>query len=172
MAFQTLNGHQLYRIGDCLISINAENPSKNFGGKWELLCPGRTLVCVDTSQSEFNTVKKTGGSKYLQSHTHNGSTGSSGGHAHTATTDSSGSHIHKLKGYEKFTSAGSTGYRPGGGGPNLAGDIIQSAGEHTHSITVESNGVHNHSVTINSAGSGNSQNLQPFMSVYIWVRVG
>ena len=42
-----------------------------YGGTWELLCPGKTLVCIDTSDSDFNTVKKTGGSKYLQSHNHN-----------------------------------------------------------------------------------------------------
>ena len=30
-----------------------------------------TLVGVDTSQTEFNTVKKTGGSKHLQAHSNN-----------------------------------------------------------------------------------------------------
>lgn len=79
--------HELYRVGDCIISVNSENPSKNFGGTWELLCPGRTLVCVDTSQSEFNTLKKTGGEKThtlttaeMPSHTHSGSSGSGGAH--------------------------------------------------------------------------------------------
>lgn len=46
------------------------NPSEWFGGVWEAFATGRTLVGIDTSQSEFNTSLKTGGSKYLQSHMH------------------------------------------------------------------------------------------------------
>ena len=41
-----------------------------YGGTWELLCPGKTLVCIDTSDIDFNKVKKTGGSKYIQEHYH------------------------------------------------------------------------------------------------------
>lgn len=59
-----------YRIGDLFLTTIATNPSNFLGGKWELFGPGRCLVCVDTSQTEFNSVKKTGGSKYLQEHYH------------------------------------------------------------------------------------------------------
>lgn len=59
-----------YRIGDLFLTTIATNPSNYLGGKWELFGPGRCLVCVDTSQTEFNSVKKTGGSKYLQKHKH------------------------------------------------------------------------------------------------------
>lgn len=52
-----------YRIGDLFLTTIATNPSSYLGGKWELFGPGRCLVCVDTSQTEFNSVKKTGGSK-------------------------------------------------------------------------------------------------------------
>ena len=52
-----------YRIGDLFLTTIATNPSSYLGGKWELFGPGRCLVCVDTSQIEFNSVKKTGGSK-------------------------------------------------------------------------------------------------------------
>lgn len=52
-----------YRVGDLFLTTIATNPSNFLGGKWELFGPGRCLVCVDTSDSDFNTVKKTGGSK-------------------------------------------------------------------------------------------------------------
>ena len=52
-----------YRIGDLFLTTIAENPSSYLGGTWELFGPGRTVVCVDTSDTDFNTVKKTGGKK-------------------------------------------------------------------------------------------------------------
>lgn len=62
--------HPYYPVGSIYLSVNDTNPSKWFGGTWEQIAKGRTLVGVDTSQTEFNTVKKTGGSKYLQAHSH------------------------------------------------------------------------------------------------------
>lgn len=55
--------NQWYDVGDIFITLNATNPASRFGGTWELLCPGRTIVCVSTTDDEFSTVKKTGGSK-------------------------------------------------------------------------------------------------------------
>ena len=53
------------------MSINNTNPSTLFGGTWEQIAQGRTLVGVDINDNDFNTVKKTGGSKFLQNHNHN-----------------------------------------------------------------------------------------------------
>lgn len=52
-----------YPIGSIYISVNNTNPSSLFGGTWVEFAKGKTLVGVDTSQTEFNTVEKTGGSK-------------------------------------------------------------------------------------------------------------
>lgn len=65
---KTKNGVQLmttvpYPIGAIYLSIDSTNPTKLFGGTWQQIAQGRTLVGVDTSQTEFNTVKKTGGEK-------------------------------------------------------------------------------------------------------------
>lgn len=46
----------------CITSVN-ENPSKYFAGTWEFTGVGKTLVGVDPSDTDFATVKKTGGSK-------------------------------------------------------------------------------------------------------------
>lgn len=55
-----------YRVGDLFLTTIATNPSSYLGGKWELFGPGRCLVCVDTSQTEFNSVKKIGGLEELE----------------------------------------------------------------------------------------------------------
>lgn len=61
----------IYPVGAIYLSINPENPSDIFGGTWELLAPGRTLVCVDTEQEEFDQAGKMGGRKTNKySHTH------------------------------------------------------------------------------------------------------
>lgn len=170
--FKTLGGKELYRIGDCIISVNAENPSKNFGGTWQLLCPGRTLVCVDTSQSEFNTLKKTGGSKthilttaQMPSHTH-----TQNAHSHGASSGSGGSHTHVFR-VRHFVKNGTGGTVSTMGFASDNNDTsatsVLSAGAHTHSITVNK-------VTASNQNTGGGQahnNLQPFMAVYIWVRI-
>lgn len=53
----------LYNVGDIFISTVNDNPSIRFGGTWELLAPGKTLVCIDTDDTDFNEPGKTGGEK-------------------------------------------------------------------------------------------------------------
>lgn len=52
-----------YEVGDLFLTTKNENPSVRFGGSWELFGKGKTLVCVDENDSDFNEVKKTGGEK-------------------------------------------------------------------------------------------------------------
>ena len=61
----------IHPVGSIYMSVNDTNPGDVFGGTWEQWGSGRVPVGVDTSQTEFNTVGKTGGSKYLQEHSHN-----------------------------------------------------------------------------------------------------
>lgn len=58
-----INGKPIYDVGDIFLSTRDENPSSKFGGKWELFGKGKTLVCVDPDDSDFNEVNKTGGTK-------------------------------------------------------------------------------------------------------------
>lgn len=69
-----------YPVGSIYLSVNNINPSKWFGGTWEQIAKGRTLVGVDTNDTDFNTVKKTGGEK-----------------THTLSTDEMPSHNHNVK---------------------------------------------------------------------------
>ena len=59
----------IYPVGSIYISTSSTNPSSYFGGTWEAVAQGRTLVGVNASDSDFNTVMKTGGSK-TNSHNH------------------------------------------------------------------------------------------------------
>lgn len=60
----------IYPIESIFLSTSPQNPSETIGGEWELFGAGRTIVGVDTSQTEFNTPEKTGGEK---THTLSGS---------------------------------------------------------------------------------------------------
>lgn len=53
----------IFPVGSLFFSTTPTNPSAWMGGTWEAWGTGRVPVGVDTSQTEFNTVEKTGGSK-------------------------------------------------------------------------------------------------------------
>ena len=108
---------------------------------------GRVPVGIDTSDSDFKTVEKTGGSKYLHSHTHTGST--SGG----------------ITNFLRVVGAVGTNI-------NLNHISGYSAGDYKDiSNTSDFPGAnHYHNFTTNPSGNGNSQNLQPFIVCYMWKR--
>ncbi|BED92986.1 MAG: hypothetical protein RsTaC01_0924 [Candidatus Paraimprobicoccus trichonymphae] len=58
----------IYPIGAIYLSVVNTNPSNYFGGTWVLWGSGRVPICVNTSDSDFNTVEKTGG---VKTHRHN-----------------------------------------------------------------------------------------------------
>lgn len=54
----------IYPVGSIYLSINSTNPGVTFKvGTWVAFGTGRSLVGIDTQQSEFDTVEKTGGAK-------------------------------------------------------------------------------------------------------------
>lgn len=128
-----------YRIGDLFLTTIAENPSSYLGGTWELFGPGRTLVCVDTSQTEFNSVKKTGGEK-----------------KHTLTVDEIAEHSHwgiygGNSNVERMAGWGNT--------PNHTGTINEMTENAWESL-----------YTGKAGGSQPHNNLQPFITCYVWIR--
>lgn len=52
-----------YPIGKIYITEGNEDPNVTIGGTWIKFGAGRCLVGVDPSDKDFNTVKKTGGTK-------------------------------------------------------------------------------------------------------------
>lgn len=132
-------------IGSIEINVSGTNPSEYIGGTWESYGSGRVLVGVDTSQTEFDTAEKTGGSK---THTH--TTGN-----HTLTINEIPSHSHSIN-FDQTTGS-STNALKTGVQTVYTGDygIVQKTG---------GDGAHNHGNT------GDSSNIQPYITVYIWKR--
>lgn len=71
----------VYPVGHVMITQSSANYSDYLGGTWVKIGSGKTLVGVDTADTDFNTVNKTGGSKSVSS----GGTSLQAGHlaAHT-----------------------------------------------------------------------------------------
>lgn len=125
--------HPYYPIGSIYMSVNDTNPSLWFDGTWELIAQGRTLVGVDTNDTDFNTVKKTGGSKYIQKHKHG------------ANPD-----VTNTYGFVVMTTEQNNSINAGGG---VGVKEMYNTG---YPSDVE---------------TGNSGNLQPYFTCYIWCRV-
>ena len=71
---------KIYPVGSIYISATlstVEQVKSALGGTWEIYGKGQTLVGIDTSQTEFNTIGKTGGAKSV-SYTPSGTIGSTG----------------------------------------------------------------------------------------------
>lgn len=62
---------QPFQVGDIYISLTETNPASKFGGTWRLSSPGKTLICIDSSDTDFNTAGKIGGFK---THSHESGT--------------------------------------------------------------------------------------------------
>lgn len=69
-----INVDLIYPIGSIYMTTSTVSPAVLFGGTWERI-KGRCIVGVDENDTDFNTVSKTGGSKYLQEHEHSKTTG-------------------------------------------------------------------------------------------------
>lgn len=154
----------MYPVGSIYMSVNATNPSTYFGGTWVAWGAGRVPVGINTSDSNFNTVEKTGGAAtvtlttaQMPAHTHT-FTGSS------ATTSSKGAHTHNI-GRDTDGGSGSSRYTVHSAGVSGAGGTspTSSAGAHTHTVTA--NGTN-----ANTGGGGAHSNLQPYIVCYMWKR--
>ena len=143
-------------IGSIYISVTNTNPSKWFGGTWVAFGTGRCLVGVDTSQSEFKTVMKTGGAK-----THTLNTNQIPKHNH-GSANISGSHY----AYDYV------GDRANGAfSENVVND--NGVGFSTSSInqTPWKQFIFNSNHTHSDVGKGQAHNnLQPYITVYMWRR--
>ena len=53
----------VYPVGSIYMSVKPTNPGTLFGGTWAAIAQGRTLVGVNTSDTDFKTPEKTGGEK-------------------------------------------------------------------------------------------------------------
>lgn len=129
-------------------SSDLDTPAKmnaHFGGTWEAYGSGRVLVAKSTD-TEFDTIGKTGGHKQLQAHTH-GISQAAHSHGQRVTANpNAGSGAIRLDFNADTTNAGA--YPQG----------INTMGA-------------NANITILSAGGGNAENLQPYIVVFRYRRI-
>ena len=149
-------GSIFYPVGSIYSSTSSTNPGTSMGfGTWTAFGAGRVMIGAGTGGGGTYTAGATGGSKdaVTVSHTHTASTASNGGHTHT--NDGGGSSV----GGPYGSYGGSNSAEEGAGAPNNYLNSMQTAGAHTHTVTVDSTG-----------SSGTDANLQPYIVVYMWER--
>jgi hypothetical protein len=149
LSLKRLVGAIMYPPGSIYITMNDTNPKEIWGGEWELFSQGRTLIGVNENDTDFATVKKTGGTN-----THTLSVAELPKHTHTFT-GSATSHSHVV-----YYRANST---TGTGDWGLTGASKNAA---TSSTSVTPKGT-NSSV----GGAGAHNNIQPSIVVYMWRRL-
>lgn len=155
----------IYPVGSIYMSVKSTNPSTYFGGTWVAWGTGRVPVGVNSSDTNFSTVEKTGGAStvtlttsQMPSHTHT-FTGSS------ATTGSNGAHTHTIN-FTKTEWSGSSSSRVVVDSKDytaLSNSKTASAGAHTHTVTAKG-------TNASTGGGGSHTNLQPYITCYMWKR--
>lgn len=150
-------GLQSRPVGNIYQSTVATSPAELFGGTWEEMPAGRVLLAQ--GQSDWGTnyaAGSTGGEAQhtlsyneMPLHNHNASTSNAGGHNHTTQV-----------------TIGSPQ-----GGSSIHGAINgMTIGAYT-TFTSSWNGGHSHVVTVSNAGGGQAHNnMQPYITCYIWKR--
>ena len=150
-AFSTFQdiAKQIYPVGAIYLSVRSTNPGTIFGGTWTQWGKGRVPVGVDTTQTEFRTVEKNGGEK-----------------THELTQEEMPAHQHfadNNDGEEKLTgSIGNMGFSAGNneGAGNCYG--LNWAYRSSRTDT---------GIKTAAAGGGDSHNnLQPYITCYMWKR--
>lgn len=155
----------VYPVGSIYISTLATNPGTTFGfGTWSEFGAGRVLVGQNTSDTSFDVLEETGGSKdaIVVEHTH----------TFSATTGSSGDHQHAVDypldctsnryAFGSTTVSGvSTDAFCDTGGSSADIPLTQTAGAHTHTVS---------GTTSSTGSSGTNANLQPYVVVKMWKR--
>ena len=152
----------MYPVGSIYMSTKSTNPSTYFGGTWVAWGSGRVPVGINTSDSNFNTVEKTGGASTVAL-----TTAQMPSHSHakgSLATATAGAHTHNIQN-QKAAWGTNSGNRvlidATSGYTAVTNKTTTSGGAHTHTI----------SGSTAAAGSGSAHNnLQPYIVCYMWKR--
>lgn len=158
----------MYPVGHILMTTNSANPSTYLEGTtWEEWGSGRVPVGVNTNDESFKNVEQEGGEK-----THTLTTDEMAKHKHSipslsGTTSETGAHTHvSFKFTRDGLATGSDAPRLYGYGASNGDDpsVTSSDGKHSHTVTTDTSSSEN-------SGSGKAHNnLQPYITCYMWKR--
>jgi microcystin-dependent protein len=153
----------IFPVGSIRMTVSAADESAFLGGTWVRWGTGRVPVGVNTSDTNFNTVEKTGGAN-----THTLVTAEMPSHNHSfsgsVTVNANGAHTHQASSgsYKVGSGSASTYYYMTNGG-STSGQTTGPGGSHDHTGSVSG------SVGNNGSGAAHN-NLQPYITCYFWKR--
>jgi hypothetical protein len=158
---------QVYPVGSIYMSVLAANPSTLFGGTWAAWGTGRVPVGVDTNNTAFDTVEETGGKLAMDvadipAHTHPGVD-----HLHPGVD-----HLHGggSGSYLKYVGSGGPNSLASNSGTSIAWAAIPTTGGADRSLTT---GAADRNLTTgnnNGAVANPTNNVQPYITCYMWKR--
>lgn len=146
----------LYPVGSYYETSNTSfDPNVSWSGTWELDSAGKVTVARDVNDADFDTIGETGGSKYIQAHTHSFTQPKIPNHTHNlkvASPNNTGTLSTSQIQYGKPT------------GTNYTNDNAVSSSGGGGSCTGGSVGA------VSGTTTGTSGNLQPYVVVNRWHR--
>lgn len=156
--------NMFYPVGSVYETMDSSfDPNKKWGGTWERI-KGRVLVGVDENDDDFKTANKIGGEK-----AHKLSVSEMPSHNHSASEKSLKGGVKNISGQDKKWGLTSSGIFSNWGDT----DGPYSTSRETTANYKDGfylNATHTH--TIGNTGGGNAHNnLQPYITCYIWKRV-
>ncbi|MCI9292994.1 MAG: hypothetical protein HFF02_06840 [Erysipelotrichaceae bacterium] len=151
----------LYPVGTILEFDCEMDMTSIYGGTWELFGVGRSTVCINTSDTDFNIRLKTGGSK-----THTMTVAEMPAHNHVANSGAAkvlGSSIRVCKGTYTSDSAENKANNHAPATPNT---VINYRDATANSSEIPG-GNHHHDIAVGNTGSGSLMNIMnPYIVVY------
>lgn len=126
-------GDLMYPIGSIYMSVSNTNPSELFGGTWIAWGSGRVPVGIKTSDSNFNSVEKTGGET-----------------THKLTINEMPSHNHAQQVWNRLA--------------------YGSGSQRSAAYWEEANSLVNLPAMSYTGGNAAHNNLQPYITCYMWKR--
>ena len=158
----------VYPVGSIYMSVSSTNPGTVFGvGTWEAWGSGRVPVGVNTSDTNFSTVEKTGGASTV-----------------TLTTDQMPSHTHTQNQHRHAAPTLTNGdmrFVVADAQASVVNDVVNNMSGDSYRIPRQSanyNGFYDAgntaytTATNENAGGGQAHsNLQPYITCYMFKRV-
>ena len=146
---------KIYPVGSIYMSTVSTNPATLLGfGTWEAMPAGRVLLAQ--GKSSWGTTYNAGSTGGEATHTL--TVGELPEHNHIASISTTGNHTHTLNVVDDERRAGN--YAAGGASFQNGTATTNSSGNHTHTIVINNTGL-----------SQAHNNLQPYISIYIWERI-